>query len=104
LPYISNRFALERFLGLTKEEIAQNERLWIEENDTELQTPAMDGGAEMRMAGVSGAGMGADLGAMDQTVPTADLEGAIPQEGTPPDTATDLGGAAPPPAPPVGGT
>jgi hypothetical protein len=26
VPYISNRFAMERFLGLSKEEIAENER------------------------------------------------------------------------------
>lgn len=32
LKYISKRFALKRFLNLTEEEIAENERLWIEEN------------------------------------------------------------------------
>lgn len=98
LPYISNRFALERFLGLTKEEIAENELMWQEENSDEEDTPAMDASAEMRMGGISSAGMGADLGAMDAEVPdegNIDLAG----EGEMPDTATappDAGMAPPP--------
>ena len=33
IPYISNRFAMKRYLGLSEEELAENERLWREEND-----------------------------------------------------------------------
>jgi hypothetical protein len=51
LPYISKRFALERFLGLTEEEIAKNEELWREEhNKTEDNEPA---GNDLRNIGVS---------------------------------------------------
>jgi len=102
LPYISNRFALERFLGLTKEEIAQNETLWKEENADPEQALQADGSAEMRMAGVSAGGIGADLGAMDQVAPTDDLTAGAIDQGTPPDTAT----APPEPGatPPAGGT
>jgi hypothetical protein len=51
LPYISKRFALERFLGLTEEEIAKNEDLWREEhNKTEDNQPA---GNDLRNIGVS---------------------------------------------------
>ena len=32
LPYMSKRFAMQRYLGLTAEEVAENERLWGEEN------------------------------------------------------------------------
>jgi hypothetical protein len=50
-PYISKRFALERFLGLTEEEITKNEQLWREENNkTEDETPA---GQDLRNIGVS---------------------------------------------------
>ena len=87
LPYISNRFALERFLGLTKEEIAENERMWQEENSADEENPAMDPSAEMRMGGISSAGIGADLGGMDAELPddgNIDLAG----EGDMPDTAT----------------
>lgn len=50
-PYISKRFALERFLGLTEEEITKNEQLWREENNkTEDEVPA---GQDLRNIGVS---------------------------------------------------
>ena len=50
-PYISKRFALERFLGLTEEEITKNEQLWREENnETEDDTPE---GQDLRNVGVS---------------------------------------------------
>ena len=101
LPYISNRFAMSRFLGLTEEEIKENEILWQEENGEDADPAAMDPSAEMRSAGISGAGIGADLGALDTEVPGDDLGDAVPQEGTAPETAT-----SPPEAgetPPAGG-
>jgi hypothetical protein len=92
IPYVSNRFALERFLGLTKEEIAENERLWREENDETIQPTPADAAAEMRGVGISSAGMDADLaGAEDEIPAEGGVEGGT---GTPPETATD-GGAAP---------
>jgi hypothetical protein len=66
-PYISKRFALERFLGLTEEEIAKNEQLWREENDeVEKETPK---GNDLRSIGVSAGDIEADAQAgemMDQ--------------------------------------
>ena len=38
IPFLSNRYAMKRFLGLTDEEVAENERLWREENDENLTT------------------------------------------------------------------
>jgi hypothetical protein len=50
-PYISKRFALERFLGLTEEEITKNEELWREENnETQDEEPE---GQDLRNVGVS---------------------------------------------------
>jgi len=50
-PYISKRFAMERFLGLSEEEIDKNERLWREENGKEpLDEPK---GSDLRSVGVS---------------------------------------------------
>jgi hypothetical protein len=63
IPFISNRFALSRFLGLSKEEIAENERLWREENDDLLETDGMDTSASMRDAGITGADISGDLDA-----------------------------------------
>ena len=90
VPYISNRFALERFLGLSKEEVAENERLWREENDETLQQPPTDASAEMRTAGVSGAGIADDLGGIEDEMPEGEDAGAA-GEGTPPETVTDPG-------------
>jgi hypothetical protein len=95
VPFMSNRFVLKRFLGLSAEEIAENERLWREENDENLQPMGADAAGEMRTAGISSAGISADL---DGAEDIADVEGGTETgpEGTPPDTATDqnVGGAA----------
>jgi|GEM_PF-1332165 len=64
IPFISNRFALKRFLGLTEEEIAENERLWLEENEDDVNV-GNDPSAEMRDAGVSAAGIESDLGNLE---------------------------------------
>ena len=60
MPHLSKRFALKRFLGLTEEEIKENERLWKEENAENLTAP-MDAGGQLRSIGISPGGMGADL-------------------------------------------
>ena len=98
IPYISNRFALKRFLGLSEEELAENERLWREENEENLEPMPTDAAGEMRGAGISGAGIEADLGGIEDTAP--DEAGAIEGgEGEAPETATgaELGGGAAPP-------
>ena len=59
VPFLSKRFALKRFLGLTTEEIAENERQWREENldkDTDLSAQA-----ELRSAGITAGGLTSDL-------------------------------------------
>jgi hypothetical protein len=59
LPYMSKRFMLERFLGLTEEEIKENEEMWREENDTVEEKPAT--GQDLRGVGISPSGMEADI-------------------------------------------
>jgi hypothetical protein len=57
-PYMSKRFAMERFLGLTEEEITKNEKLWREENNKEpLDEPK---GSDLRSVGVSAADIETD--------------------------------------------
>ena len=93
IPYISNRFALKRFLGMSAEEIAENERLWKEENEENLENMPTDASAEMRTAGISSAGISADLDGAEDIMP----EGGEPEIGgetSPPETVT-TGGAAP---------
>jgi hypothetical protein len=89
IPYISNRFAMQRFLGLSEEELAENERLWREENDENLQPSSTDAAGEMRGAGISSAGISSDLGSIEDTAgeepdPTMggdELAGAAPEAG-----------------------
>ena len=59
LPYMSKRFMMERFLGLTKEEIVENEQMWREERDQpELETTQ---GQDLRAIGVTPAGLESDI-------------------------------------------
>ena len=94
IPFISNRYAMKRFLGMSAEELAENERYWREENDENLKSPPTDAAGEMRGVGVSGAGITADLGGTDEVDPEAEPDPVAGGEATPPDTATGtpLGG------------
>ena len=77
VPHMSKRFAMKRFLGLTDEEMAENERLWAEENGKSKAIPT-DSSGEMRSAGISQAGIESDLGDLaDEVAPDA-AGGAVP--------------------------
>ena len=92
IPFVSNRFAMKRFLGLTSEEIAENEKMWKEENvDEDIKLSA---NAELRSAGITAGGIAGDLGGMtDNTAAPEDMPDDMPgTEGAP-------GGEAPPPPP-----
>lgn len=85
-PYISKRFALERFLGLTEEEISKNETMWREENNKEsVNDPA---GSDLRSVGVS---VG-DLETDEQTA--ADMEAPPEEAGLEGSVAGPVGDAA----------
>jgi hypothetical protein len=59
IPYMSKRFLLKRYLGLTEEEIQENEELWREErSDAESPGPT---GEDLRSVGVTPAGLDADI-------------------------------------------
>jgi hypothetical protein len=87
IPHMSKRFAMKRFLGMTQEEITENERMWREEQGANLAS-ATDASGEMRSAGITPGGMAADLGSQTAEAPDdmaaaaeAGTEGeAIPQE------------------------
>jgi hypothetical protein len=67
VPHISKRFALKRFLGLSQEEIAENESLWKEENIDE--DTALSANAELRNAGITANGMAGDLSSLSSSTP-----------------------------------
>ena len=83
-PYLSKRFMLERYLGLTEDEIVRNSKLWAEENDEpELEKPAGQG---LRSVGVSPGGFDADIEAGEVAMAPEGEDGAL-SDGQPPSGA-----------------
>ena len=68
IPYLSKRFAMKRFLGMTQEEITENEAMWREENGHTLES-LVDGAGELRSAGISPSGIASDMSAQDEMAP-----------------------------------
>jgi hypothetical protein len=59
LAYMSKRFMLERFLGLTEDEIKENEEMWREERDEpDMQTQS---GQDLRSVGITPGGLESDV-------------------------------------------
>jgi hypothetical protein len=79
LGYLSKRFALKRFLGLTDEEILENETLWKEERADVVQSAQ---GSDMRSVGISPGGMESDISTgeemADSSLGAPDLGGEAP--------------------------
>ena len=87
IPHLSKRFAMKRFLGMTQEEITENERMWREEQGGNLK-PVLDAAGQMRSVGITPSGTQADLAGQTAEAP----------EEAPVDTAAE-GEAAPAEAP-----
>ena len=92
-PYMSKRFAMERFLGLTKEEIEENSKLWFEEREEPQDSETH--GSDLRSIGISAGDLEADAESVEG------LED-MPEEGQmPPEMGPAVGG--PEMAPPGAG-
>jgi hypothetical protein len=83
--YLSKRFMLKKYLGLSDMELAENDKMWHEERGTE-QPKGMIQGADLRTVGVTPGAISTDL----ETV--SDIQAA--EQG---------GGLGGPGAPPIGG-
>jgi hypothetical protein len=90
LPYMSKRFALQRYLGLTEEEMAKNADLWSEENAVSQKSQTKS--TQLRSGGVSPAGIGDDL---DQFEEPEAPEGAPAPGGTTPGEGGGTPGGTP---------
>lgn len=97
LKYLSPRFALKRFLGLTEEEIKENERLWREENQDNL-TPITPEKQSLRGVGISSSTVNAGIEAQTGE---SDMDFSMDAS---PDTGGEMpgSGAGNEPAPPAG--
>jgi hypothetical protein len=93
LPYMSKRFALKRYLGLSEEEMARNAELWAEENNVPQKKQTKSN--QLRSAGVTQSGITGDLDQFEE--PTAEPES--PEPGSPqpgqPGQAPGGGGTTP---------
>jgi hypothetical protein len=101
LPYMSKRFMLERFLGLTQDEIKQNEELWREERDKpEVQS---NSGQDLRSVGITPSGLESDINMAQEVAGMDQTGGAAGLTGPGANTAASPGGVLPasatPPAP-----
>jgi hypothetical protein len=98
VPYLSKRFLLKRYLGLTEQEMQENSELWSEENSKPEDSKSED--PDLRSVGVSAGGidadlenvempdeggddMGAEMGGVDAAVPTAGANMAQPAAPSP---------------------
>jgi hypothetical protein len=100
LPYMSKRFMMKRFLGLTEEEIVENEKSWREERDEpEVETTQ---GQDLRSIGITPAGMEGDI-TTGQDLAGAEIVPGPGQPGATPPVAGQPPGTGAPPAPGGGG-
>lgn len=96
VPYMSKRFLLKRYLGLTEEEIQENEELWHEERDS--AEPAGATGSDLRGVGVNPAEFEGDIATGEEmaTLGEPGTEGMPPGA---PATGAQPGAAVAPPGP-----
>ena len=105
-PYMSKRFLMERYLGLSEEEMQKNMELWREENTEDVQAEMPN----MRSVGITPGGLETDMEAFE--MPTeggeegveapegevTDIETSSPIPGTPPSIAAGGPATEEPPA------
>lgn len=84
-PYLSKRFLMSRFLGLTEEEMSDNERMWAEEQGDSGKAPSETTG--LRSVGISPGGLEGMAQDIEAAAPAPEA-GAAPGE-------VAAGGAAP---------
>jgi len=81
-PYLSKRFLLKRYLGLTEEEMAENDSMWAEEKGDTEEMAAGDVG--LRSIGITPGGIQSDMGDVEALAPIPTGEGeAAPEGGSP---------------------
>jgi len=81
LPYLSKRFMMTRYLGLTEDELLENTRMWQEE--TGNASSASVEGADMRSIGITPGGLESDMGMAEMPEPPME-EGMEGDMGMPP--------------------
>jgi len=98
LPYMSKRFLLERFLGLTEGEVKENEDMWREERENpELKVA----GSDLRAVGITPGAMQTDIDTGQEIAQMEPAGVGTPEVGSAPAGPVvpgGVGGAGAPPA------
>jgi hypothetical protein len=100
VPYLSKRFALKRFLGLSEEEIAENEKSWQEENKERVESEPK--GSDLRNIGISTGDFESDSDIADN-IETAGAEPKLNPEVAGPVSEPTAGATSPGVMPPPAG-
>ena len=84
--FLSKRFLLKRFLGLSEEELTENDRLWAEENGaSDFDRSSAE---DLRSVGVTPGDLNTDFDTLDAETP--DIEGGDVDIDTGGDDAADV--------------
>ena len=85
VPYLSKKFMLSKYLGLTEDEIIANERLWKEENPSTSgnNAPSTDSMGDLGSLGVRGS----DVNDFEPTDVDAENDAGLDDEGVGNDTS-----------------
>jgi hypothetical protein len=95
VPYMSKRFLMKRYLGLSEQEMSENETMWAEEQGDVDNAPPQD--PTLRSVGISPGGIAGDLDNVQvqpETVPgqaPAETQAAGPLGGPQPGAAAAVG-------------
>jgi hypothetical protein len=66
-PYLSKRWLMKRYLGMTEQEISENEEAWaVERGDAEIAVPQSPG---LRSVGISPGGIQSDIEGLGPEAP-----------------------------------
>ena len=102
-PYLSKRFLLQRYLGLSEEEMLDNEKLWKEEHADDVESAAREAeSVGLRAAGITPDDISTDIENTEAAMEPAPEAGTEPAPGIAPTAAAQAApatGAAPSPVP-----
>jgi hypothetical protein len=100
VKYMSKRWAMERYLGLTEGDILENERMWKEENAKRVKDRTGTSPLEQDQVGLGALGVKPEMGPEFEPIPGAEPGAETPPEAPPP--AAPEAAAPAPAAPPPG--
>jgi len=91
--FLSKRFMMKKYLGLSEIEMAENDKMWHEERGEKTPESAMQG-SDLRTVGVTPGGINTDLETLSDIEATGQ-EGGL-EGGPPPEPGGEIGAAGAP--------